>query len=309
MNKEREREILTLLVASEKKRLSVKELAERLYTSESSVRRDLASLEQKQLIRRTHGGAEIEKNSISEQKIPFVIRELEQSGAKIEIAKNAIGHIKDYDVIFLDASSSAYNLVPYLAMKSHLTVITSGIKALSKLGDYGIRAISTGGVLLPECQSLVGNEAQRTISQFNADAAFFSIRVKRNKPRRLAVVEVSVLTRIVIGHVFSAKSVTVKFALEEHLQTKFVVADDLVIECRSLVLTCALRFVVTMPVGVTFKRELTVGLELRKFVRSVTYVSSNACCVIVAVNTTFVADALFVKVVVYKEEACAKFVT
>ena len=176
MNKEREREILTLLVASEKKRLSVKELAERLYTSESSVRRDLASLEQKQLIRRTHGGAEIEKNSISEQKIPFVIRELEQSGAKIEIAKNAIGHIKDYDVIFLDASSSAYNLVPYLAMKSHLTVITSGIKALSKLGDYGIRAISTGGVLLPECQSLVGNEAQRTISQFNADAAFFSCR-------------------------------------------------------------------------------------------------------------------------------------
>ena len=87
MNKEREREILTMLLASEKKTLSVSELAKSLYTSESSIRRDLASLEQKQLIKRTHGGAAIEENSISAQKIPFVIRELEQSDAKVEMAK------------------------------------------------------------------------------------------------------------------------------------------------------------------------------------------------------------------------------
>ena len=176
MNKEREREILTMLLASEKKTLSVGELAGKLYTSESSIRRDLASLEQKQLIRRTHGGAAIEENSISAQKIPFVIRELEQSDAKVEMAKKATHYINNCDVIFLDASSSAYNLVPYLAMKKGLTVITSGIKALSKLGEYGIRAISTGGTLLPSCQSLVGNEAQLTVSHFNADACFFSCR-------------------------------------------------------------------------------------------------------------------------------------
>ena len=176
MNKEREREILTMLLASEKKTLSVSELAKSLYTSESSIRRDLASLEQKQLIKRTHGGAAIEENSISAQKIPFVIRELEQSDAKVEMAKKATNYVNNCDVIFLDASSSAYNLVPYLAMKKGLTVITSGIKTLTKLGEYGIRAISTGGILLPSCQSLVGNEAQLTVSHFNADACFFSCR-------------------------------------------------------------------------------------------------------------------------------------
>ena len=86
------------------------------------------------------------------------------------------GKCNDYDVIFLDASSSAYSLVPFLAIKNHLTVITSGIKTLLKLGDYGIKAISTGGELLPACQSLVGEETYKTIESFNANAVFFSCR-------------------------------------------------------------------------------------------------------------------------------------
>lgn len=174
MSKEREKEILRLLLA--KKKITVNELSNLLFTSESSIRRDLARLENQQLVKRIHGGAMIEENSISTLKIPFVMRELEQSDAKIKIAKQAIEYINDYDVIFLDASSSAYSLVPFLAVKNHLTVITSGTKTLVKLGEYGIKSISTGGELLPSCQSLVGEEAYRTIESFNANSVFFSCR-------------------------------------------------------------------------------------------------------------------------------------
>lgn len=174
MSKEREKEILKLLLA--RKKITVNELSKLLFTSESSIRRDLVSLENQQLVKRIHGGAVIEENSISTLKIPFVMRELEQSDAKIKIAKQAIEYINDYDVIFLDASSSAYSLVPFLAVKNHLTVITSGTKTLLKLGEYGIKAISTGGELLPSCQSLVGEEAYRTIESFNANSVFFSCR-------------------------------------------------------------------------------------------------------------------------------------
>lgn len=174
MNKNREREILKILLV--KKEITVAELSDLLFASESSIRRDLISLEKQQLIKRIHGGALIEENSISTLKIPFVIRELEQSDAKLEIAKQAINLINDYDVIFLDASSSAYTLVPFLAAKNHLTVITNGIKTLLKLGEYGIKAISTGGILLPSCQALVGEETHRTIESFNAQIAFFSCR-------------------------------------------------------------------------------------------------------------------------------------
>ena len=88
MSTEREKEILKLLLAN--KRVTVDELSQRLFTSESSVRRDLARLENQQLIKRVHGGAVLEENSISTLKIPFVIRELEQSDEKIKIAKRAI---------------------------------------------------------------------------------------------------------------------------------------------------------------------------------------------------------------------------
>lgn len=157
------------------KKVTVKELSKQLFASESSVRRDLVRLEKQQLIKRIHGGAVIEENSASKMRIPFFIRELEQSDAKIEMAKQAIKYVSDYDVIFLDASSSAYNLVPFLAVKNGLTVITSGIKTLLKLGEYGIRAISTGGELLSSCQSLVGEEAYKTVERYNAKSVFFFV--------------------------------------------------------------------------------------------------------------------------------------
>ena len=41
-------------------------------------------------MKRVHGGAVIEENSVSTMKIPFVLRELEESDAKVEMAKKAI---------------------------------------------------------------------------------------------------------------------------------------------------------------------------------------------------------------------------
>lgn len=63
----------------------------------------------------------------------------ERNDAKIDMAKQAVNYVNDYDVIFLDASSGAYNLIPFLATKNHLTVITSGIKALLKLGETELK--------------------------------------------------------------------------------------------------------------------------------------------------------------------------
>ena len=67
-------------------------------------------------------------------------------------------------------------MIPLLASKKNLTVITSGVKALSKLAEYGINTISTGGTLINSCLSLVGADACKTIEIYNADIAFFSCR-------------------------------------------------------------------------------------------------------------------------------------
>jgi DeoR/GlpR family transcriptional regulator of sugar metabolism len=174
MSKEREKSILEALLVQ--KRATVKELSQKLYISPSSIRRDLASLEKQDLIKRTHGGAMITDNILSSSKIPFMIREYEESNAKVEMAKKAIELVKDNDVIFLDASTSAYNLIPFLVAKSNIVVITNSVRALNTLAQFNISTVSTGGSLIASCMALVGEEAYKTIDSFKADVFFFSCR-------------------------------------------------------------------------------------------------------------------------------------
>lgn len=174
MNKDREKLILEILL--QEKEVNVKDLAARLYASEPSIRRDLNSLQKQNLIRRVHGGAVLEETGVSKTKIPYLIRELEHSSEKNIIAKYAADLVKDGDTIFLDASSSACRIIPYLTERKQITVITSGIQALNLLSEYEINAICTGGISINSCLSLVGNDAHRTIHTYHADICFISCR-------------------------------------------------------------------------------------------------------------------------------------
>lgn len=174
MNKEREEYILKKILAE--KKVSVKELASEMYASEPSVRRDLAGLEKQGLLRRIHGGAIIEEDCFSHIRIPFILRELEQSDEKVLCAKKAAELVDDGDVVFLDSSSSAYNIVPFLVSKNRITVITNSVKVLEKAGKYNIKAIGTGGDYLAVCCAFVGDRANKCISEYNADKVFFSTR-------------------------------------------------------------------------------------------------------------------------------------
>ena len=174
MNKEREKSILE--IAIKEKSITVKDLARRLYSSEPSIRRDLCSLEKQGLLKRTHGGAVLNENALNEIKIPFLIRELEKSDEKIKIARMAAELITDESVIFLDASTSAYFMIPFLAEKRDIIVITNGIKALTALSENNISCRGTGGEVINSCLAFVGEEAHRTIEHYNADFCFFACR-------------------------------------------------------------------------------------------------------------------------------------
>lgn len=60
MNTDRERSILKILVHD--KKVTVKDLSTRLFTSEPSIRRDLVSLERQHLLKRIYGGAILDDN-------------------------------------------------------------------------------------------------------------------------------------------------------------------------------------------------------------------------------------------------------
>ncbi len=170
---EREDEILRLLNDGEVK--SNGELAKKLFISPQTLRRDLEKLEKKGLIIRTHGGALLSHHP-AHRHIPFFMREHEHSEAKDAIARMALKFIHDGDTIMLDGTTSAYALVPYLSSLKDITVISSSAKACFLLGNMDINTICTGGHMLTRSLSYIGDDAIRTLENYNADAVFFSCR-------------------------------------------------------------------------------------------------------------------------------------
>lgn len=170
---DREEKIMNLLL--EKETVTIREMSEKLFVSIPTLRRDLVKLEEKGKIIRTHGGARLVKKA-ADEKIPFFLREQEQNEAKTTMARKAVEHIKDGDIIMLDGSTSAYHIIPLLAEFHNLIVITSSAKSSFLLGKMGITNICTGGRMITSSLSYVGEEAERTAAGYHADVVFFSCR-------------------------------------------------------------------------------------------------------------------------------------
>lgn len=170
---EREEKIISILRINDI--TTVDEIAEKLFISKPTVRRDLDKLVKKGIVSRTHGGATLIKNA-ADEKIAFSFREQENNSAKFIMAQKAVNFIKDGYTIMIDGSTSAFALIPLLSDFKNLIVITNSAKASFALGQMGIKNISTGGHMINKSFSYVGEDAIRTIYSYNADVMFFSCR-------------------------------------------------------------------------------------------------------------------------------------
>jgi DeoR/GlpR family transcriptional regulator of sugar metabolism len=174
-------------------------LAQALYVSEPTIRRDLAVLQEQGKIRRTFGGAVL--SDLINKEVPLALREQENRRAKDTIARMAAKYIRDGQIIFLDASSTASYLTPYLASFSDLTVITNSPKTSLKLAELKIRSLSTGGLLLGNSIAFVGAHAENFVRNFNADILFFSCRgVTEDGQLTDSSMEESQLRRVMMEH-------------------------------------------------------------------------------------------------------------
>ena len=168
---EREREIIKIL--AREKYVTVKQLSGWLYSSESSIRRDLASLEKQGVVKRSYGGAELTKNS--SQIIPFITRAHSNVSAKKIMARKAAQLIHEGDIVFLDQSSSAYFIANEIIKLPKVTVVTNNIEIIALLSQSETNVISSGGNLSRSNRNcLMGSDAQKIFRDMHADILFFS---------------------------------------------------------------------------------------------------------------------------------------
>ena len=174
LNKEREQEILNILKKSNGF-VTVKQLCDTLFASESSIRRDLKALELSGLVKRSYGGATLAVNFSNI--VTFNRRTRQNVNAKKEIAQKAATLINDGDVVFLDQSSTAFYLANEIINRASLTVVTNNIEIMMLLSNSNIKLISSGGFLSDENRNcLIGGDAQQTFENIFANVVFFSVK-------------------------------------------------------------------------------------------------------------------------------------
>ncbi|MBE6656598.1 MAG: DeoR/GlpR transcriptional regulator [Ruminococcaceae bacterium] len=166
---ERQRDILKKLY--EKGRVSVAELAQTLYVSEMTVRRDLAEMEKGGYLRRYRGGAVLKQ---SDGEMPVSERYFMNREEKQALAQQASAFLSDGITVFLDSSSTCGYLLPYLARYKNVTLVTNSVKTLLAAAENHIPTILIGGEYYEQDMCLVGSLAEESVRALNVDLAFFT---------------------------------------------------------------------------------------------------------------------------------------
>lgn len=173
---ERKSEILKIL--EQNGRIGVNELSTLFNSSRETIRRDLREMEEKGLLKRTHGGAIFDSTfSATTPEFPVGVREIQRFKEKDAICKFAASFIKNGDSIFVDNSSTCLYLVQYIPVDFEITLITNSIKLLIKSMESkhsNLMIICLGGFFNGSNLSIYGNISQKNAADIFPNKSFMS---------------------------------------------------------------------------------------------------------------------------------------
>ena len=170
---ERRFQIREILVA--RRTVSAADLCDRLRVTAATIRRDLAALEQEGVLVRSHGGAVSRMSSTNFQPTYDALLRSE-SEEKRQIARAAEQFVLDGDTIFLEGSTTVFELARRLIHRNRLTVVTNSPTIVCELQrSTGVTVMCTGGDLQKDTFYLSGEWAQRALSEIRLDKAILGV--------------------------------------------------------------------------------------------------------------------------------------
>lgn len=151
------------------------ELKDILGVTAATIRRDLAVLEQEGVLIRSHGGAVSRTSSTNFQPSYEALGRANRE-EKLAIAREAARLILDGDTVFLEGSTTVFELARCLQHHNRLTVVTNSPLIVCLLQrSPRVTVISTGGDLQKDVFYLSGVFAQRAISEIRIDKAMLGV--------------------------------------------------------------------------------------------------------------------------------------
>ena len=165
MKKNRISKILEIL--TEQKKIDVVKLSELCDVSQVTIRKDLDALEEKGLVKRVHGYAEINNTDDINGRLAYHYEE------KMKIAQKASSLIQDGDTIMIESGSCCALLASILSSKkTNLTIITNSAYIAESLRNTQANVILLGGIYQKDSQCLVGPMISESIKNFHVNYFF-----------------------------------------------------------------------------------------------------------------------------------------
>ena len=154
---------------------SLEDLAAHFNVSLNTVRRDVRQLLDRGALDKVYGGVAVKADAHSQEPLPMNVRANKNFAAKQEIGRLAAGLVQDNSSIFLDSGSTTPMLLPHLAQKSGITVITHSLSALYEASKYpNLNVIALGGQFYLSTASYVGISTLEALSHMRIDTIFIA---------------------------------------------------------------------------------------------------------------------------------------
>ena len=154
--------------------MRIEDLAERFGISLMTVHRDLDELIARGLLRKTRGIVSAAPTSLIEAS--DVYRSSRQSAEKKAVARAAAEHLEPGQAVFMDDSTTVLQMVPYLAEKAPLTVITNSLTLMDEIkGVRDLTLLALGGQYHGWCNAFMGHMTTSEIGRLRADTVFLSM--------------------------------------------------------------------------------------------------------------------------------------
>ena len=167
---DRHNKILELLTKQDT--VTVGELSQGLETSESTIRRDLVTLDKMGKVKKVHGGAAAIHMVSTVFEEDVTTKSALNVTEKEAIGRVAAGLVTNDDFVFIDAGTTTAAMIDFIYDNVRATFVTNGIVHAKKLIQKGLKAYIIGGQIKLTTEAVVGTEAINNLRKYNFTKTF-----------------------------------------------------------------------------------------------------------------------------------------
>ncbi len=168
---ERQRQIHRL--ALKQGAVDVSDLAHRFDVTTETIRRDLGELQDRQLVRRVHGGAvPVERNHHE----PMVdARDMQNAYEKLAIGRLACDQVPMSGTVMIDSGSTTQRFAELIPLDRNVHVLTNSLVSALTLARRGIQELTVlGGGVRTNTNAMVDAQTIETVRAMHVDVLFLS---------------------------------------------------------------------------------------------------------------------------------------